>query len=67
MFIGHAAVCGEFVGYSDVDIVYKLGRHEAVIFSSFYIKSDIYGIPSSGSLCSNLRRGKFFFMIINQN
>jgi len=41
MFIGHAAVCGEFAGYSDVDFVYKLGRHEAVIFSSFYIKSDI--------------------------
>jgi len=35
MFIGHAAVCAEFVGYSEVDFVYKLGRNEGVFFTSF--------------------------------
>ena len=59
-------MCAEFVGYSEVDFVYKLGRHEGVAPSSFYICSGIEGIPGSGSRCSTSPRGKFCFVIINQ-
>ena len=59
IFIWQTAVFGEFVGYSEVDFVYKLGRHEVVACSSFYTNSDNEGIPISVSPCSTRPRGKF--------
>jgi hypothetical protein len=58
-------VCRIFFGFSDVDFVYILGRHEGVAYSSFHISSDNEGFPSCRSPCRTEPRGKFCFMFMH--